>query len=147
LRESMAADSMALNAERFSTLGNDLDGSKANTESRSSPGTSSLQLDKVSTVGPSVKDGPDILPNGNPDIQKKMASLRFIDPSTAAEAEEELLLSTIESRAKELIRMRGGRQELIVVASLLARIPNLAGLARTCEVSDTQVEVIVEVQA
>jgi len=53
----------------------------------------------------------------------------------AIDAEEELLLASKESRLKELGRMQGGQQELIVVASLIDRIPNLAGLARTCEVS------------
>jgi len=53
----------------------------------------------------------------------------------AIDAEEELLLASKESRLKELGRMQGGRQELIVVASLIDHIPNLAGLARTCEVS------------
>ncbi len=48
---------------------------------------------------------------------------------------EELLLPSKESRLKELGHMQGGWQELIVVASLIDRIPNLAGLAHTCEVS------------
>jgi hypothetical protein len=48
---------------------------------------------------------------------------------------EELLLASKESRLKELGHMQGGGQELIVVASLIDCIPNLAGLARTCEVS------------
>jgi tRNA guanosine-2'-O-methyltransferase len=50
---------------------------------------------------------------------------------------EELLLASKESRLKELGHMQGGRQELIVVASLIDCIPNLAGLARTCEVFKT----------
>jgi hypothetical protein len=48
---------------------------------------------------------------------------------------EELLLPSKESRLKELGHMQGGQQELIVVASLIDRIPNLAVLACTCEVS------------
>jgi tRNA guanosine-2'-O-methyltransferase len=55
----------------------------------------------------------------------------------AIDAEEELLVASKESRLKELGHMQGGRQELIVVASLIDRIPNLAGLARTCEVFKT----------
>jgi len=57
--------------------------------------------------------------------------------SSAIDAEEELLLASKESRLKELGHMQGGQQELIVVASLIDRIPNLAGLARTCEVFKT----------
>jgi len=53
----------------------------------------------------------------------------------AIDAKEELLLASKEWRSKELGHMQGGRQELIVVASLIDRIPNLAGLACTCEVS------------
>jgi len=53
----------------------------------------------------------------------------------AINAEEELLFASKESRLKELGHMQGGRQELNVVASLIDRIPNLAGLAHTCEVS------------
>ena len=50
------------------------------------------------------------------------------------ENEQDLLHANIHSRAKDIVKMRGNRQELIVVATLLGRIPNLAGLARTCEV-------------
>jgi hypothetical protein len=53
---------------------------------------------------------------------------------TEIEVEDQLLMSAIESRIKEMDKMTGGRQNLIVVASLLGCIPNLPGLARTCEV-------------
>jgi len=53
----------------------------------------------------------------------------------AIDAEGQLLLASKESRLKELGHMQGGQQELIVVASLIDCIPNLTGLARTCEVS------------
>eukprot|EP01018_Ginkgo_biloba_P005248 Gb_26193 [translate_table: standard] len=53
---------------------------------------------------------------------------------TEMEVEDRLLMSTIESRIKEVGKMSGGRQDLIIVASLLGRVPNIAGLARTCEV-------------
>jgi tRNA guanosine-2'-O-methyltransferase len=44
------------------------------------------------------------------------------------------MLEFAEARARAVLDLRGNRQDLIVVASLVARIPNLAGLARTCEV-------------
>jgi len=53
----------------------------------------------------------------------------------AIDVEDELLFVIKELRLKELGHMQGGRQELIVVASLIDCIPNLAGLACTCEVS------------
>lgn len=84
------------------------------------------------------------------DFQKKILSHRFDESintklSTSGknangftlaeiEIEDQLLMSAIELRIKEMDKMTGGRQDLIVVASLLGRIPNLAGLARTCEV-------------
>ena len=55
-------------------------------------------------------------------------------PLTEIEVEDQLLMSTIESRIKEMDKMIGGRQDLIFGASLLGRVPNLVGLARTCEV-------------
>ncbi|CAM6117416.1 unnamed protein product [Calypogeia fissa] len=143
LREAMAADAIALNAERFS-FPNGVDGEEPHMKGRSSTiqgqsnlgmsSTGSLRSDLPSKAGFPLGDENDSVPNGTPDIQKKIASLRFNDASAAYDVEEELLISSIESRAKELIRMRGGRQDLIVVASLLGRVPNLAGLARTCEV-------------
>jgi hypothetical protein len=42
-----------------------------------------------------------------------------------------LLLTSKESRLKELGHMQGGWQEFIVVASLIDHIPNLASLACT----------------
>lgn len=59
--------------------------------------------------------------------------------------EERLLQTTIHTRVEDLVRMRGNRQELVVVATLLGRIPNLAGLVRTCEVNfDTLVPSIIQ---
>lgn len=49
---------------------------------------------------------------------------------------EDLLLGNLaHSRCIEMEKLKEGRQQFILVASLLDRIPNLAGLARTCEVS------------
>lgn len=50
------------------------------------------------------------------------------------EKEDELVSQLLRSRSMEVERLKSGRQSLILVASLLDRIPNLAGLARTCEV-------------
>ncbi|KAI4327194.1 hypothetical protein L6164_019684 [Bauhinia variegata] len=49
--------------------------------------------------------------------------------------EDDLLLDQLlHSRRVSLEQLKANRQNLILVASLLDRIPNLAGLARTCEV-------------
>ncbi|CAH2078761.1 unnamed protein product [Thlaspi arvense] len=50
------------------------------------------------------------------------------------EKEDELVSQLLRSRSMEVERLKSGRQDLILVASLLDRIPNLAGLARTCEI-------------
>ncbi|KAK3023240.1 hypothetical protein RJ639_043352 [Escallonia herrerae] len=50
------------------------------------------------------------------------------------EKEDQLLDQLLHSRSVAMEKLRAGRQDFILVASLLDRIPNLAGLARTCEV-------------
>ncbi|KDP39960.1 hypothetical protein JCGZ_03491 [Jatropha curcas] len=50
------------------------------------------------------------------------------------EKEDELLDQSVQSRILTMERMKASRQHFILVASFLDRIPNLAGLARTCEV-------------
>ncbi|TYG91203.1 hypothetical protein ES288_A12G243200v1 [Gossypium darwinii] len=54
------------------------------------------------------------------------------------EKEDDLLDQLWKSRSLAMERIRGNRQHIILVASLIDRIPNLAGLARTCEVFKTQ---------
>ncbi|XP_059657675.1 uncharacterized protein LOC132304137 isoform X2 [Cornus florida] len=48
--------------------------------------------------------------------------------------EDQLLDQLLHSRSLAMEKLRASRQDFILVASLLDRIPNLAGLARTCEV-------------
>ncbi|XP_031391362.1 uncharacterized protein LOC116203654 isoform X2 [Punica granatum] len=50
------------------------------------------------------------------------------------EKEDQLVDQLLQSRLVTLDRIRSSRQNIILVASLIDRIPNLAGLARTCEV-------------
>ncbi|XP_062146057.1 uncharacterized protein LOC133854045 isoform X2 [Alnus glutinosa] len=50
------------------------------------------------------------------------------------EKDDQLLNQFFQSRSLAMERIRASQQPLILVASLLDRIPNLAGLARTCEV-------------
>ncbi|KAJ8763861.1 hypothetical protein K2173_003643 [Erythroxylum novogranatense] len=53
------------------------------------------------------------------------------------EKEDELLDQSIQTRSFMMEKLRASRQPVIIVASFLDRIPNLAGLARTCEVFRT----------
>ena len=50
------------------------------------------------------------------------------------EKEDQLLEQILQSRIISMKTLKENRQQLILVASLVDRIPNLAGLARTCEV-------------
>ncbi|CAI0417745.1 unnamed protein product [Linum tenue] len=52
----------------------------------------------------------------------------------AMEKEAELLQNAFQSRRLAIEKTKERYQEIILVASLLDRIPNLAGLARTCEI-------------
>ncbi|KAK8520784.1 hypothetical protein V6N13_076919 [Hibiscus sabdariffa] len=54
------------------------------------------------------------------------------------EKEDDLLDQLWRSRSLAMEKIRGNRQHIILVASLIDRIPNLAGLARTCEVFKAQ---------
>ncbi|GJR57300.1 tRNA/rRNA methyltransferase, SpoU family protein [Tanacetum coccineum] len=50
------------------------------------------------------------------------------------EKEDQLLDQSLRARNIAMGKLKEGRQQIILVASLLDRVPNLAGLARTCEV-------------
>lgn len=50
------------------------------------------------------------------------------------EKEDQLLNSVLQLRNQAMEMIKISQQQIILVASLLDRIPNLAGLARTCEV-------------
>lgn len=53
---------------------------------------------------------------------------------TDIDKEAQLLDHLLHSRSLAVQKLRESRQQFILVASLIDRIPNLAGLARTCEV-------------
>ncbi|KAL8088926.1 hypothetical protein AgCh_038625 [Apium graveolens] len=84
-----------------------------------------------------------------PDFQKKVTFLKnglqdadshFLGNNGTYESlvdmenEEQLLNQVLQSRNLAAEKSKAGRQQIIIVASLLDRIPNLAGLMRTCEV-------------
>lgn len=53
---------------------------------------------------------------------------------TDIDQEDQLLDHLLHSRSLAVQKLRESRQHFVLVASLIDRIPNLAGLARTCEV-------------
>ncbi|CAN6486747.1 unnamed protein product [Victoria cruziana] len=68
-------------------------------------------------------------------FQKKVTLEKMIGfPYSLAGNEEEDHLYTMMLLGRNIDLLKDGRQELVLVASFLDRIPNLAGLARTCEV-------------
>ncbi|XP_042490760.1 uncharacterized protein LOC122070638 isoform X2 [Macadamia integrifolia] len=63
-----------------------------------------------------------------------LGNTEFYKPLVEMEKEDQLLDQVLQSRSIAIERIRKSRQQFILVASLIDRIPNLAGLARTCEV-------------
>ena len=61
-------------------------------------------------------------------------TIQYVYEKTEIEKEDQLLDHMLQSRSLAMERFRSSRQQCILVASLIDRIPNLAGLARTCEV-------------
>ncbi|KAK9716282.1 hypothetical protein RND81_06G223200 [Saponaria officinalis] len=68
------------------------------------------------------------------DFQKKFTLSKHDKLQDDMEKEDQLLEQILHSRIVSVEKMKANRQQIILVASLLDRIPNLAGLARTCEV-------------
>lgn len=50
------------------------------------------------------------------------------------EKEDQILDQVLHLRTVAFEKLKKSRQDIILVASLIDRIPNLAGLTRTCEV-------------
>ncbi|KAL0834136.1 hypothetical protein Bca101_086025 [Brassica carinata] len=67
-------------------------------------------------------------------VQPICTILMLVVTFSEMEKEDELVSQLLRSRSMEVERLKSGRQSLILVASLVDRIPNLAGLARTCEI-------------
>lgn len=144
LRVSMEEDAVTLKNEELRSMTNHDNSYSDMQEGNAKPSKTS------GTDSSFIMDGFSVSIDDSLDFQKKILSHKFdesINTKLATcgknangftlaeiEVEDQLLMSTIESRIKEMDKMTGGRQDLIVVASLLGRVPNLAGLARTCEV-------------
>lgn len=70
------------------------------------------------------------------DFQKKFTFSKheLVKNNSEMEREDQLIEQMLKSRIMCIEKLKANRQQLILVASLIDRIPNLAGLARTCEV-------------
>ncbi|XP_024005166.1 uncharacterized protein LOC18030139 [Eutrema salsugineum] len=127
LRASMAKDIVTIKNEGFKSEeepNRQLIMSKSDEERLSEP--SSLDFQKKITLSKHEKQdasSTSVLQNG--ETYKRLFEM---------EKEDELVSQLLRSRSMEVERLKSGRQSLILVASLLDRIPNLAGLARTCEI-------------
>lgn len=124
LRCSMAKDVVTIKNESLKT---DEDGNCRRTVIDSQlPKETSFDFQKKLTLSKHEKqdtDSSSVL--GNNEACKQLLEM---------EKEDELLDQSLQSRRLTMEKIRASRQQFILVASLLDRIPNLAGLARTCEV-------------
>ncbi|PIA40951.1 hypothetical protein AQUCO_02300016v1 [Aquilegia coerulea] len=86
----------------------------------------SLDFQKKITLSKHEKQHNDVSSlSGSKELCKSLAEM---------EKEDLLLNKMLQSRNLTMEKIKASQQDLILVASLLDRIPNLAGLARTCEV-------------
>ncbi|KAJ6342279.1 hypothetical protein OIU77_023429 [Salix suchowensis] len=124
LRCSMAKDVVTIKNE---SLKNDEDGNCRQTLiAYQLPKESSFDFQKKLTLSKHEKqdnDSSSVLENN--EAYKQLLEM---------ETEDELLDRSCQSRSLTMKKIRASRQQFILVASLLDRIPNIAGLARTCEV-------------
>ena len=73
----------------------------------------------------------------NADLQRKIEPLQHGLEGIINNSIQDVFMQTLPSKAAEHLakqRTASNRQSIIMVASLLDRVPNLAGLTRTCEV-------------
>ncbi|KAJ7549851.1 hypothetical protein O6H91_07G072000 [Diphasiastrum complanatum] len=130
LRESMTADSLTLSAQEYAECSKLTQHQLFMKNGCIPDGYNDFQLKQANSV---VTDEYHFMHTCS-DFQRKMKP--FNDKMLCGDYgdEDDFLLRTVEARMKDLMKAQSKRQKLIVVASLLERIPNLAGLARTCEV-------------
>lgn len=129
LRHSIAKDSVTIKNE-------DLAGGKHHNEDRTDENTAELLQPSQDALNfqkkiiphrdseqPLNNDGHSTV--GDNDISRLLFEI---------EEDDQLFNLALESRNHAVERIKQSQQQLIVVASLVDRIPNLAGLTRTCEI-------------
>ncbi|PON64645.1 tRNA/rRNA methyltransferase [Parasponia andersonii] len=129
LRCSMAKDLVTIKNESLRSNGDHMDSLSNNNEGNSlssQPKDILLDFQKKITLSKHEKQDIDI----NSFLGQKESYIQL----AGIEKEDELLDQLLQSRSLAMDKVRSSRQQCILVASLIDRIPNLAGLARTCEV-------------
>nr|XP_043612363.1 uncharacterized protein LOC122584195 isoform X2 [Erigeron canadensis] len=125
LRSSMAKDAAQLKNEQIHTP--DSDSNSVVKEETFATMQNEMSLDfqkKVIISNHETQDSQSSLLN-NSDTYNSLLDV---------EKEDQLLDNSLRARNIAMGKLKAGRQQIILVASLLDRVPNLAGLARTCEV-------------
>ncbi|KAK7330831.1 hypothetical protein VNO77_25035 [Canavalia gladiata] len=125
LRCSMAKDVVTIRNESLKFNGDCMENLSAGNERTMLKDMSSDFQKKVTFTKHDKGDNGAGFLYGNDETYRKMAEI---------ERDDLLLDQLLQSQRLSLDRQKAGRQNFILVASLLDRIPNLAGLARTCEV-------------
>ncbi|KAL3834975.1 hypothetical protein ACJIZ3_009711 [Penstemon smallii] len=130
LRSSMAKDATSIRNESLQ-----IDKSPESSEIlESNGGESRFQIPKET-----IYDFQKKITFSKQDLQNS-ASTPFFDSRASfgslldMENEDQLLDQLLHSRGVIVEKLKTSRQQIILLASLIDRIPNLAGLARTCEV-------------
>ncbi|KAK1407772.1 hypothetical protein QVD17_39399 [Tagetes erecta] len=123
LRYSMAKDAAQLKSEQIHMQDSELTGILKDEVTAKSQNALSLDFQKKVTISKHEKQ------------DSHSSSFSFHDTYISdAENEDGLLDQSLRARNISVGKLKAGRQQIILVASLLDRVPNLAGLARTCEV-------------
>lgn len=81
------------------------------------------------------------------DLQRKIQPLQHALEAVCSSAYEETFMESLPPESASALAQAqdtGSRQSIIMVASLLDRVPNLAGLTRTCEVFKAQALVLAD---
>ena len=81
------------------------------------------------------------------DLQRKIQPLQHGLEAVCSNVYQDVFLQALPSDAAAVMRRQqeaGRRQSIIIVASLLDRVPNLAGLTRTCEVFQAKALVLAD---
>ncbi|KAK1356468.1 putative tRNA (Guanosine(18)-2'-O)-methyltransferase [Heracleum sosnowskyi] len=127
LRFSMAKDAAAIKNENFQVNGGLNHNGNANKEAL----VTHLRTDML----PDFQKKVTFSKNGLQDVDSHLlGNSGTYESLVDMESEEQLLNQVLQSRSLAAEKSKEGRQQIILVASLLDRIPNLAGLMRTCEV-------------
>ncbi|XP_057978420.1 uncharacterized protein LOC131164899 isoform X2 [Malania oleifera] len=122
LRCSMAKDAVIVKNETLRIVEN-----LKRVDTKENPFSQHISLDfqKKITLPKHERQDNDSSSSGTKESYKQLLEI---------EKEDHLLEQLLLSRSLAMERIRASRQQFVLVASLLDRIPNLAGLARTCEV-------------